>query len=431
MTVTDLSGGPRASDRRRLAPGSWVAVIGCALAVTGCAVPRRDAVPPQLAAAGSHIDLANQCEYRAIDADVLRRLEARPPSGAGPSTSARPAQGLQILCLSGGGKFGAYTVGVLSGWTRSGSRPCFDIVTGVSTGALISTFAYLGPQYDGHAHDLYTNLTTRDVVRRRPLYGVIGANSAYSSAPLARLIDREITDQLLAEVGTAHRAGRRLFVATTNLDTSRAVVWDMGAIAVSTRPDRREHFSKVLLASASIPGALPPVPIQVTVNGQSYTELHGDGGATQELFLRATMLGINAESVPEEGKPLLGSELSIIVAGKLFADPKAVAPRTLGLAAAAASSVLYAQTRNDLIRLYTLSLLTGMNYRFLALPGEVPVSGDSLAFDAEELRRLFAAGYGDGVRQAWRRLPPETEVGEQVVPRKGTDFLAPVIVPQL
>src|SRR5262249_30347208 len=213
-------------------------------------------------------DLANQCEYRAIDPEVLRKLEARPPTGAGPSVSARPARQLQILALSGGGKFGAYAVGVLNGWTQSGSRPCFDIVTGVSNGSLIPPFAIPGPHYSGHAHHRYTNLTTRDIVRRRPFYGVLGASSAYSSAPLARLIDREITDQLLAEVGAAHRAGRRLFVATTNLDTSRAVVWDMGAIAVSPRPDRREHFCQVLLASASIPGALPPVPLRGTSNGQ-------------------------------------------------------------------------------------------------------------------------------------------------------------------
>ena len=160
--------------------------------------------------------------------------------------------------------------GFLYGWTRSGQRPTFHVVTGVSTGALIATYAFLGPQYDERLRVLYTTITTRDVVRRRPLYGLISGDAAYSSEPLANLIDESVTVELLAEVRAAHACGRRLFVGTTNLDTGRPVVWDMGAIAASSRPDRREHFRDVLLASASVPGALPPVRIPVTYNGKTY-----------------------------------------------------------------------------------------------------------------------------------------------------------------
>ncbi|MFO0844141.1 MAG: patatin-like phospholipase family protein [Gemmataceae bacterium] len=392
----------------------------------GCSTPRQDAVPSNVAAAYPAVDLNNCGEYRPLPPEFFRKLMDGSSTTESRLTRASESR-LQVLALSGGGKFGAYSAGVLNGWTRSGQRPTFDVVTGVSTGALVATYALLGPRYDDRARVLYTTLTTRDVIRRRPAYGMLGGESAYSSDPLASLIDQEVTDQLLAEVRCAHAGGRRLFVATTNLDTSRPVVWDMGAIAASQRPDRREHFRDVLLASASVPGAMPPVRIPVTFNGCRYVELHGDGGATQELFLRGTMLGIDPATVSPGRRPLTGSDLYIIVAGKLYADPQVVEPKTLKLGGAAAASVLFAQTRNDLSRLYTLSAVSGMRFHMVALPADFPVSGNSLEFDPAEMCRLFQAGYRDGLRQAWRSTPPETEPAEQVIPRKGTDFYTPVV----
>jgi hypothetical protein len=339
--------------------------------------------------------------------------------------SGSPRQ-IQVLVLSGGGKFGAYSAGLLNGWTRSGNRPAFEVVTGVSTGALIASYAFVGPKYDKRLEEVYTTITTRDVIRRRPLFGIAN-DGAYSSEPLAALIEREVTDCFLEEVRVAHAAGRRLFIGTTNLDTSRPVVWDMGAIAASGRPDRLHHFRQVLLASASVPGAMPPVRIPVTYNGCAYVELHGDGGATQELFLRGTMVGIDPDTVRPRQKPLEGSDLYVVLAGKMYADGKLVELNTLKLGGAAASSVLFAQTRSDLARLYTLAHLTGMRYHQAALAADVPVSGNSLDFDPAEMRRLFDAGYCDGLRQRWRTAPPETEAGEQIVPRKGTDFYTPIV----
>jgi hypothetical protein len=408
--------------------GRGVLVVAAgALLTPGCAAPREHPVPSNVATAHPTIDLNNRGEYRPLPAGFYRQLLEDTTSTTRSLMPGPTDRRLQILALSGGGKFGAYSAGVLNGWTRSGKRPTFDVVTGVSTGALIATYAYLGPAYDDRLRVLYTTLTTRDVVRRRPMYGLFGGESAYSSEPLANLIDQSVTDQLLADVRAAHRRGRRLFVATTNLDTSRPVVWDMGAIASSPRPDRRELFRDVLLASASVPGAMPPVRIAVTNNGCGYVELHGDGGATQELFLRPTMIGIDPAAVRPGSKPLAGSDLYIVVAGKLYADPQIVEPRPLKLGAAATSSVLFAQTRNDIVRLYTLSHLTGMRFHLLALAADVPVSASSLEFEPAEMRRLFDAGYCDGLRQSWRTTPPESAPQEQVIPRKGTDFYTPII----
>jgi hypothetical protein len=397
--------------------------------LSGCAGKSRTCVPPDLATAQQRIDLAARPgEYQPVDREELDALTARLRADDGPADPNQRKR--HVLALSGGGKFGAYTAGVLNGWTAAGSRPAFDVVTGVSTGSLIATYAFLGPAYDAQLRCLYTTLDTRDVVRRRPKLAVVWSDAAYSSAPLARLIADEVDDRLLAEVATAHACGRRLFVGTTNLDARRLVIWDMGAIASGPRPDRLDLFRTVLLASCSVPGGMPPVPITVTVNGRRYTELHADGGATDGLFLRASLLGIDPAVVRAGRKPLVGSSLYIIIAGKLYADPGCVKPKLLDVAESAASSLTFSQTRGELIRLYMIALLGGMSFHLTALAQDVPVDPNSLAFEPAELRRLFDAGFCDGLApDRWRTTPPGAEAGEQNLPRSGTDFLAPVTVP--
>src|SRR5262245_19747308 len=228
----------------------WLVLLAAAAAsaaLAGCAGKSRTCVPPALAVAEPRVDLA-ACpgEYRAVSGGELEALTARLKDD-GPPDPARPKK--HVLALSGGGKFGAYTAGVLNGWSASGCRPTFDVVTGVSTGSLVATYAFLGPAYDPRLRFLYTTLETRDVVRRRPALSVLWSDAAYSSAPLARLIADEVDAPLLARVAAAHAQGRRLFVGTTNLDTRRLVIWDMGAIASGPRPDRLDLFRQVLLAS--------------------------------------------------------------------------------------------------------------------------------------------------------------------------------------
>ena len=286
--------------------------------------------------------------------------------------------------------------GVVCGWTSTGKRPTFDVVTGVSTGSLVSVYAFLGPEYDSRLQDLYTTMRTRDVIRRKPLLAAVWSNSMASSAPFARLIKEEMTEEKLTQVAAAHAQGRRLFVGTTNIDTRRLVIWDMGAIASSQRPDKLELFREVLLASCSVPVGMPPVNIAVTYNGQSYTEKHVDGGATSQLFVRGSLLQIDPAVVQAGHRPLEGSDLYLVVAGKLYADPAVVKPRVLDIASSAASSLTYAQTRNDLIRLYTLALVGGMHYHLAALGQDVPVGEDSLKFKPSEMTDLFNAGFEDG-----------------------------------
>jgi len=405
--------------------GAFLLLLAVTLGVSspGCAARRRACASPELMRASGQIDLNSKADENAVlDTDLLRTYAERMRTSR--STPVAPPK--RVLALSGGGMYGAYTTGVLAGWTATGERPTFDVVTGVSTGGLIATFAFLGSQYDRQLAEIYTNVSSRDIYRKRLIGSALWSDSAASSAPLKKLIDGQVTDALLQEVAAAHNAGRRLFVATTNIDTRRLVIWDLGAIAASGRPDSRELYRNVLLASASPPGFLPPVPIEVEVNGKRFTELHVDGGATSGVFLRASTLHIDPAAIKAGEQPLAGSEAYVIVAGKLYADPACVQRRALRIGESSLNSLLTSQLRGELFRIYSLSLLSGMKFNLSAVPEDFEAEGSTMNFDPETMKKLYEMGYAAATgRQAWRDTPPGAEPHEQTKPRGGTQFLAP------
>jgi predicted acylesterase/phospholipase RssA len=351
----------------------------------------------------------------------LARLKSTQPGDPAPR-----GKKYNVLALSGGGSYGAFSAGLLNGWTASGQRPQFDIVSGVSTGALIATYAFLGPQYDSALRDFYTNTTTDDIYRKRCKPAVLWSDSFVSSEPLERMIEASINPQLLCDVAHAHAEGRRLFVGTTNVDTGRLVIWDMGAIASSGKPDALALYRKIILASASPPGFFPPVHIDVTVNGRTYTELHVDGGTTAQVFFRTSMMQIDPDDFTGGRRPLLGSNVYVIVAGKAFPDPKCVESSALKIAGSSLSALTYAQTRNDLIRIYTLTLLTGMDFRVATVPQEWTIPEDSMVFDQVQMRSLYNRGYQWIIAgNAWADVPPVLDASQQSIPRAGTQFLVP------
>lgn len=398
-----------------------LAAAAGAVPAGGCRGPMRDCAPaaPEVCQAA--------CDPARRDAAADFQVLADRLRGDGPAAPPPPGRTYQILAMSGGGRYGAFTAGVLRGWSDHGDRPVFDIVTGVSTGALVATFAFLGPEYDTRLGDLATGITNSDVFRRRRFLAIPWATSLARSDPLRRLIAAEITDRMIDEVAAAHAAGRRLYVGTTNLDTKRLVVWDLGAIAAGGRPDRYTLFRKVLLASAAIPGQFPPVEFDVTVNGHRYTELHVDGGVTSEVFLRLSLLEVPPEQLRAGARPLAGSTIHAIVAGKLFADPTCTTPRLFGILRNSVTSLIYAMTENDLLRIYTLSLLTGMDFRFTALRQDFVEEGSTVGFDPRVQRQLYDEGYqvGRAGDAGWRTDPPGFRPAEQVIPRAGTDFTIP------
>jgi predicted acylesterase/phospholipase RssA len=352
--------------------------------------------------------------------DTVSVLEVRPraPIVVEPSEPARKP--FNILALSGGGADGAYAAGALVGWSDSGTRPRFDVVTGISTGALVGTLAYLGPDYDPDLKRFYTTVTDSDLLDRRSLLGALLSDALADPEPLAKHIAAMVDDKFLAAIAAEHKKGRRLYVGTTHLDARRLVVWDMGAIATRGRPEDRELFRKVLLASTAAPGFFPPVPIPVEVDGKKYEELHVDGGATASLFFRPPQVPW-AEAVRLGDRPLAGSNLYVIVAGKLYPDPDRVERKLIPVVADSLVTLVAAQTRSDLVRLYAEAREAGMTYRLAAIPAAVPASPDPMSFDPAWMARLFDAGRKRAVTGSlWRTTPPGAAPGEEVPDRTGT-----------
>jgi predicted acylesterase/phospholipase RssA len=358
-----------------------------------------------------------------LDVKVCESLAAHTQgSGLTPVAATAGKKPFNVLVLSGGGAYGAYSAGVLAGWSETGTRPDFDVVTGVSTGALVATLAFLGPEHDPYLKRFYTKVTDKDVYARKSDLFALFSDSFRESKPLARLIEAVVTPELLKDVAGEHAKGRRLYVGTTHLDARRLVVWDMGEIATRGRPEDLALFRKVLLASASIPGFFPPVPINVTVDGHPVEELHVDGGVTASLFFRPPQ--VPADKAQRLGsRPLEGSNVYIIVAGKLYADPGCVERRLLPIAADSISALLYSQCRGDLFQLYALALATGMNYRMTAIPMELDVPRDATSFDPKVMGWLYEVGREHARSgRPWRTTPPGTEPGEEVPVRGGTQL---------
>jgi hypothetical protein len=331
-----------------------------------------------------------------------------------------PSPKKNVLVVSGGGIYGAYPAGVLAGWTETGTRPSFDVVTGVSTGALVAVFAFLGPEFDCDLRNFYTTVSKEDIYRRRRFPFLIFAESLADNTPLVRIIEAGITDERIAAVAAAHNSGRRLYIGTSDLDTRRAVVWDMGALAARNTPEDRKLIRDILVATTAIPGFFPPVRIPVTVDGVRYVERHVDGNTSSAMFFVPPYVP-PAERAALPSTWLHGSNIYALVAGKLYADPVPVKARTFRIAGNAISTVLYDQTRSDLHKLFLTSVLTGMNFNMTAIPKELPVTTDSTNFDRHEMTRLFEAGR-EWARSGpvWRHTPPGYEPGEGSKYRSGT-----------
>lgn len=336
-----------------------------------------------------------------------------------PANPKQPHAPINILAISGGGSYGTFDVGVLNGWTESGTRPKFDMVTGISTGALIGTFAFIGPKYDEYLHSSYVNATMKDIYVRRSLFSLLRADSIASSEPLRKKIAEAITEEVLREVMQAHAEGRRFYVGTTNLDTRRFVIWDMGAIASKGTPQALELFRKVILASASVPGFFPPVLIDVEVDGQIYQELHVDGGSTASVFVPLAMM----RCTPDDHECQKGSNVYVISSGKLFADSRTVKRQFVTVTYNAISAMLYSGLRNDVYRIFNQTLLCGMNFHLMAIPQDFPLDVAALSFEQSELHKLYDLGFRMGKsHERWRETPPGVEATELTLPRTGTQF---------
>lgn len=309
------------------------------------------------------------------------------------------------LAVSGGGQNGAFGAGLLKGWTARGTRPEFTIVTGISTGALIAPFAFLGPDYDDELEEVYTSYSSLDLVEPRSTLKTVTGDSAASTAPLrakiAEAFDREVVDAIARESAT----GRELLIGTTNMDAGRSVIWNMGAIAASDAPGALDLFHDVLLASASIPVAFPPVMIEVEANGERYDEMHLDGGATTQVFWYPAGLDwtLITERLRVQGKP----QLYVIRNGTRLPPYQITERSLLAIADRTFTTLFHTQGVGNLFQLYANAERDGMDFHLARIPADFEHPFNE-PFDNAYMRALFQRGYEFGLEgPEWSTQPEQ------------------------
>ncbi len=315
----------------------------------------------------------------------------------------RPLPDSNYLAISGGGDNGAFAAGILVGWSEHGTRPMFKGVTGVSAGALIAPFAFVGAEYDPAMSEILTTIDQRNVFESRPIFAAIGSDAMADTTPLSSLIAKYIDERIVADIAREYGRGRLLFVATTNLDAGRSVIWNIGAIAESGSPDTLKLIRRILLASASIPALFPPVLFDVVDDGRTYQELHVDGGAIAQAFLYppAIAVGRLGGIGPKRQRTAY-----IIRNGKLRVDAAQTERKTLSIATRAVSTLTASSGVGDLYRIYTTTKRDGVQFRLAFIEDDF-LEPHEAEFDRTYMNRLFEyarARAKSGYR--WRRAPP-------------------------
>jgi len=308
------------------------------------------------------------------------------------------------LALSGGGADGAFGAGLLVGWTAKGDRPEFTMVTGISTGALIAPFAFLGPDYDAKLKEVYTTNSTEDIIKKLPFFKIRSAAAVASTEPLRKMLAKYVDQETMEAIAVEHHKGRRLLVGTTNLDAGRPVIWNIGEIAASGDPNALDLIHDLLVASASIPCAFPPVFIEVEAEGSRYDEMHVDGGAASQVFIIPT--GLDWRRVQQKLEVQGTARAYIIRNDRLVADWQAVKPRLVSIAGRSIISLISNNGYGDLYRLYLETQQAGIEYNLAYIPSEFNEKSKE-PFDPEYMGKLFDLGYQMALSgYPWDKTPP-------------------------
>ena len=360
-----------------------ISVVITAL-LSGCA-PVRHAVPEKLIGSASIPEMPKN--IRVFEQDFYPDF----------NQNSDDANGCAVLALSGGGANCAFGAGVLYGWTQSGNRPQFQIVTGISTGALIAPLAFLGPKCDDELKQIYTSISDKDIFDVKGLLGFVAMlwNESYADTePLSELIEKTLTQEKLDAIAREYAKGRRLYVGTTYLDAQRFIIWDMGAIASSKSPKASELFRKVLLASAAFPGVFPPVCFEVEADGKMYDELHVDGGVVTGVFCYFRPL---SERVNNSHKIC---SIYVIKNGIGVPEPKQVQRNAIKILEHSFYTMMKMQTWSDLNRINKLVKMDNAQFNYMCIPRDyVPQS--KKMFDPTEMKILFEIGCEKGKANEW------------------------------
>jgi len=393
--------------KRHVVARALVAVVCCALWLPACAIAplRTHPVPEELS---GQILAFGQWESRtwgdAFPESFNQMIAAGKTSDRLKQFAGQFRKAPQLISISGGGANGAYGAGVITGWTRSGHRPTFTIITGVSTGALIAPFAFLGPEYDWVLEEVYNFHGTEDLVSVRSIAASLFSDAFFDSTPLKKRIASYLTLDEMQAIAEEHRRGRVLLIGTTDMDALRPVVWNIGKIAEQGTPEALELIHRIILASASIPVMFPPVIINITQEGTVYEELHADGGVTNQVFLFPPEL--DWAGFTRHFDLNVKPKLYIIRNDRLKADFEPTPARVLPLARRSIDSLIRTQGIGDLFRLYSIAAENGFDYFLAHVPNDFNVETNEL-FDPDYMRPLFEIGRQQGLKGGcWLSAPP-------------------------
>jgi len=375
--------------------------------VTACSHPDRlPSVPRADTARAQPLGIANARFF--ADGDVTpmiqegwrsleREMAALRAEGKNPTRANLPTA--YFLAVSGGGDNGAFGAGLLNGWSETGTRPEFRMVTGVSTGALIAPFAFLGPQYDPILREVYTTLTPDRIFRSRGLSAALFNDAMADTSPLADVIAKYADEKMFAAIAREYNEGRLLLIGTTDLDAQRPVIWNIGALAASGKPEALKLFHQILRASATIPGLFQPVMIDVELDGKKYQEMHVDGGTIAQLFLYPPTI--------EAGRLLKRKRVAYIIRNaRLDPDYVMAERRTINIAGRAINTMLAASGHNDVLRTWFISQRDGVDYNLAYIGADFTLEKKG-EFEQAYMQTLFQYGYDQAkAGREWHKLPP-------------------------
>ena len=395
----------------------WLAAIFVSLAATACAsLDRSDAVPADQEEQANVPGMTGIRYWAdgnpaAMVSDARDSL-ARERSYLASTGNQGPLPPVDFLAISGGGENGAFGAGLLVGWTKAGTRPTFKVVTGISTGALTAPYAFLGSAYDEELRKIYTTLSAKDVLEARGLIsGALFHDAMADNAPLRQTVAKYFNQAMLDAIAAEYRKGRILLVGTTDLDARRPVIWNITKIAASFQPQSLKLVQDLLVASAAIPGAFPPMMIDVDVDGKHYQEMHVDGGASAQVFVYPPGLNLSSSGIVRK------RTLYVIRNARLDPDWAKVDRSTMTIAGRAISSLIQTQGVGDLYRIYLISQRDGLDFNLAYIPKSFTRTLKE-PFETAYMKDLYDVGYDMAVKgYPWVKAPPGFEAATGATPQ--------------
>lgn len=383
---------PASSDGRTKRTGARLIrslALACSLALAACtSLPR------------TPYTVADASASRVLDIDGLRRYADEPIAKFGFEQD-KVTGSRTYLALSGGGADGAYGVGVLNGWTAARNRPTFSVVSGVSTGGLIAPFAFLGSQYDDTLREVYTSGIAESLLNDPSIIRVLFGSGLFGNTRLRELVARYVGPEIMAQVARENAKGRRLLVVTTDLDTQRTAIWDMGKIAAVGTPEALKLFRDVMAASASIPLVFPPILIEAEGQGRRFQEMHVDGGVTAPVLTLPEALLFQGR-LPTSAK----MDIYILVNKKIERNFELVANSTIDVASRSLSSITQSQTRSIIFSTYEFAQRNHLGFHLSYIERDYPAP-PSEGFDTGYMRALYQYGYEKAAGgRAWTSRMP-------------------------